>query len=43
MIVPDLKLVVGALFNAVVHGGESISMSVGSNGGCVPTDTQTLK
>jgi len=43
MIVPDQKVVVGVFFNAVVHGSEYTSMSVGPNGGCVPTDTLTLK
>jgi len=35
VIVPDQKVAAGAFFNAVVHGGENISMSIGPNrGGC---------
>jgi len=36
-------VVVGVWLNVVVHGGESILVSVGLNGGCVPADTPTLK
>ena len=43
MIIPDQMVVVGALFNAVVHGDKNTSVSVELNGGCVPADTLTLK
>ena len=36
-------MIVGALFNAVVHGGEYTLVSVGQKGVCVPADTLTLK
>ena len=36
-------MVVGAFLNAKVYGGESTSVSVGPNSGCVPVDTSTLK
>jgi len=36
-------VVVGALLNVVVHGGENISVRVGLNGGCVPAGTSMLK
>jgi len=40
------KKAVGAFFNAVVHGGENISMSVGPNGGvctCRHSNTQVSR
>jgi len=43
VIVPNQKVVVGAWLNVVAHRGESIPLSVGPNGGCVPADTPTLK
>ena len=43
MIVLDQKVVADTFFNAVAHGGESTSVSVGPNGGCVPADTPTIK
>jgi len=36
-------VVAGVFFNAVVQGGECNSVSVGTNGGCVPVDTPTFK
>jgi hypothetical protein len=34
VIVPEQKVTVGAWFNAMVHGGESVPVSVGPNGVC---------
>ena len=43
MIVPDHKVAVVAWLNVVVYGSENIPVNVGSNEGCVPADTLTLK
>jgi len=43
LIVPDQKVTADALLSAVVHGGERVPVSSGTNGGCVPADTLTLK